>query len=74
MIVPRTALFRGPDGAWQVLLVQDGKVVAGKIEVGILTDMNAQVISGVSDDSLVVLRPSRDIDPGMSVQPVRTGS
>ncbi len=66
--IPRTALFRGDDGGWNVMLVKDGRTMPRSIAVGIMNDDLVQVTAGLTTEELVVARPSREIPPGMRVK------
>jgi HlyD family secretion protein len=67
LTLPRTALFRGDEGQWQVMAVEDGVTRLRTIEVGIMNDQDAQVLSGLNPQTLIVSRPSRDITEGLRV-------
>ncbi len=68
MILPRTALFRGKQGEWQVMAVASGVTELRTVRVGLLNDDEAQVVEGLSKSDLVVARPSREIVAGMRVK------
>ena len=68
LTLPRTALFRGQAGQWQVMLVADGVTELRTIQVGLMNDDHAQVLSGLSAADLIVARPSRDITEDMRVE------
>lgn len=67
LIVPRTSLFRGQKGNWEVMAVRGGYTRLQPIKVGLMNDDEAQVTEGLSRDDAVVARPSREIEPGMRV-------
>lgn len=69
LILPRTALYRGPRGGWRVLVVEGGRTREQAVELGLTNDDEAQVVSGLTAASTVIAKPSRDIRPGMRVQP-----
>ncbi|UCG33767.1 MAG: HlyD family efflux transporter periplasmic adaptor subunit, partial [Phycisphaerales bacterium] len=68
LTLPRTALFRGERGEWQVMAVVDGRTELRTVEVGIMNDEDAQILSGVTADDQIVAHPSRDVTPGMKVE------
>jgi HlyD family secretion protein len=70
LILPRTAIFRGDDGQWQVMLVENGKTRLQQVELGLMNDLDAQVRSGLTRESRIVSRPARDVTPGMRVETV----
>lgn len=67
LTLPRTALFRGNDGAWEVLVVRNGVVELQVVRLGIMNDHHAQVVEGLSENDHIVAHPSREIEPGMRV-------
>ncbi len=69
LVVPRTALLRGPAATWQVMTVRDNRTRLATVELGLVNDENAEITAGVSADTLVVERPGRDIPAGRRVTP-----
>ncbi|MHC5108754.1 MAG: efflux RND transporter periplasmic adaptor subunit [Planctomycetota bacterium] len=65
--LPRTSLFRGTAGGWQVFVVADGRCELRDVTAGIENDDLVQIVAGLDADDAVVARPSRDIEPGMRV-------
>jgi HlyD family secretion protein len=70
VVVPRTSLFRGQRGDWQVMAVRGGYTQLQPVKVGLLNDDEAQVTQGLTREDAVVARPSREIEPGMRVTTV----
>jgi HlyD family secretion protein len=74
LVIPRSALFRGADGRWQVFVIRDGKAQLQQIEVGLMNDEQVEVQSGVAADELLVLAPETNLSDGAKVKPIeRTG-
>ncbi|NOX54554.1 MAG: efflux RND transporter periplasmic adaptor subunit [Planctomycetes bacterium] len=71
LVVPRTCLFRDEEGGWNVMIVRGGVVRQQAVEVGLLNDEEAQIVSGLSEDDHVLTHPSREIVPGMHVRTVQ---
>ena len=67
LTLPRTALFRGNGGQWQVIVVRNGRTAMQDVELGLTTEDSAQVLSGLSADDLVVMDPSRELVKPTSV-------
>ena len=61
LALPRTSLFRGDHGRWQVIVVRNGRTAVQDVELGLITDDDAQILSGLSADDLVVVDPSREL-------------
>ena len=67
LTLPRTALFRSPRGSWQVMVVENGRTNVRDVEVGLMNEGRAQILSGLDAEALVVARPSREVRGGMRV-------
>ncbi len=67
LTLPRTALFRGETGEWQVMVVRDGVTHLQTVSVGLMNDEEAQIAAGISANDAIVAKPSSDIVPGMRV-------
>lgn len=59
--VPIGALFRGPDGGWQVFIVDRGRAILRPIRIGHVNDEFAEVLDGLARDQRVVLNPGRAV-------------
>ncbi|NQU21973.1 MAG: HlyD family efflux transporter periplasmic adaptor subunit [Candidatus Nealsonbacteria bacterium] len=68
LIVPRSALFRGTAGGWQVFAVVDGRAQVRDVKIGLLNDRSAEVLSGLSQGDEVVLAPESDLEDGTRVE------
>ncbi len=67
LILPRTALFRGRDNHWRVMVVRGDVTDERRVDVGLTNDDEAQILKGVTKDEVVVATPSREIDADMRV-------
>jgi HlyD family secretion protein len=70
LLVPRSALFRGADGGWQVFAISRGRAARRPVEVGLMNDEQAEITAGVSDSDLVVLAPETNLGDGSRVKAV----
>ena len=70
--IPRTALFRGPQGQWQVFAVSNGRARLTEVEIGIINDEEAEVLSGLKDSDSVILAPNNEIADGSRVRTAST--
>src|SRR5690606_22342502 len=61
LVIPRSALFRGPGGAWQVFAVRGGKASLVNVEIGLLNDEAVEITKGVEDGEEVILAPESSI-------------
>lgn len=70
LLVPRSALFRGPTGDWQVFAVRGGVARLQPIRVGLMNDVVAEIVQGIAADELVVLSPETSLVDGVRVRSV----
>ncbi len=68
--IPRSALFRGADGKWQVYVVRDGRARLQPIETGLMNDEQVEVRTGVSQGEQLVLAPETNLTDGTKVKPI----
>ena len=70
VLVPRTAV-RNEDGGTRVLVVRDGRAQAVSVQLGVVSEKEAEVLTGLSEDSDVIVgTAAREIAPGMAVRVV----
>jgi HlyD family secretion protein len=67
LVVPRSALFRGPGGGWQLYVLRDGRARIRDVALGILNDELAEVTEGLSEGDLVVPSPESNLAEGQRV-------
>jgi HlyD family secretion protein len=70
LVIPRSALFRGAEGRWQVFAIRDGRARLQPIEVGLMNDEQVEVRDGVRPDEQLVLAPETNLVDGTKVKPV----
>lgn len=70
IIVPRSALFRGAGGTWQLYVVRGGRARRVNVTVGILNDATAEIVDGVAQGEPVVLAPDATLADGSRVTPL----
>ena len=68
-LIPRSALFRGAAGDWQVFAVRDGRARLVSIEVGLMNDEWVEVARGLDQTDIVVLAPETNLADGTRVKP-----
>jgi len=70
LLVPRAAV-RSEDGGTRVLVVRDGRAEAVAVQVGVVSESEAEVLAGLDVDSDVIVgAAAREIAPGMPVRVV----
>jgi len=68
-VVPRSALFRGADGGWEVFAVRGGRAELQPVDVGLMNDEFAEINHGLVTDEIVVLAPESSLRTGSKVEP-----
>jgi HlyD family secretion protein len=68
-VVPRSALFRGAEGKWQVFAVRDGRARLQAVETGLMNDELVEIVKGLGDGDVVVLAPETSLADGTRVSP-----
>ncbi len=68
LTVPRTALFYGSNSNWQLYRVKDGRAKLTEVEVGLLNDTEAEIISGLSKGDTIIVVPQSDLEENSKVQ------
>src|SRR5690606_13032237 len=69
LVVPRSALVPTIDGSWQLFVVRDRRVVAQPVEVGLMNDQEAEIISGITSGEYVIPVPETSLTSGTHVTP-----
>ncbi len=67
IIVPRSALFRGAEGKWQVFAVRDGRARLQPAETGLMNDESVEIVQGLAEGETVVLAPETNLADGTRV-------
>ncbi|HET6884448.1 MAG TPA: HlyD family efflux transporter periplasmic adaptor subunit, partial [Pirellulales bacterium] len=70
LVIPRSALFRGPAGNWQVFAVRDGRARLVEVGVGLLNDDIAEIREGLNESEPIILAPETTLVDGTRVAPV----
>ncbi|NQY60720.1 efflux RND transporter periplasmic adaptor subunit [Cognatishimia sp.] len=66
--VPKDALIRAR-GGWQVFLAVDGKALPRPIQIGSALGDRYEVLSGISEGDVVVIRGNERLRPGQEIAP-----
>ncbi|QDU94626.1 efflux RND transporter periplasmic adaptor subunit [Lignipirellula cremea] len=69
LTIPRTALFRGADGGWQVFAVCNGAAELTPVTVGLGNDDRVEITDGLQAGATVVLAPESSLVDGAAVEP-----
>ncbi|MBO6767462.1 MAG: efflux RND transporter periplasmic adaptor subunit [Erythrobacter sp.] len=65
--LPIGALFRGPDGEWQVFAIERGRARVKTVDLGRINDEHAELLGGLDQGALVVVNPGSAIEDGTRV-------
>jgi HlyD family secretion protein len=68
LVVPRAALFRSNQSGWQLYVVRGGRAVLQPVEVGLMNDEQAEILSGLEADEPVVIAPESTLADGVRVE------
>jgi HlyD family secretion protein len=70
LAVPRSAIFRAPDGGWQLFAIRKGRVRLQPVEVGLMNDEQVEIVKGIEEGEPVILAPESSLDDGDKVTPI----
>lgn len=73
LVLPRSALFRGAGGDWQVFVVREARAKLVPVEIGLLNDELAEATSGLSAEDIVILAPETNLADGDRVTTILRG-
>ena len=68
LVVPRSALFRGPEGKWQLYAIRGGKARLQDVEVGLINDEMVEITKGLKAGEQVILAPESNLEDGVRVK------
>lgn len=66
LVVPAAAIVRDADGT-ACLIVEDGKIERRPVELGLRSGSEIEIVSGVDENQLVVLKQPEILKPGQAV-------
>ena len=67
LVVPRSALFRGADDQWQVFVAEGNRARKRLVEVGLINDRLAEILSGIKPGEQVIRTPPSSLADGGKV-------
>ena len=67
LTVPRTALFRGVDGGWQLFRIENNRAKLTDVNVGLMNDFTAEITAGAKAGNTVIIAPESSISDGTRV-------
>lgn len=68
LTIPRSAIFRGADGAWRVFAVRGGRAELQKVQVGLSNDERVEISDGLAENDAVVLAPETNLADGQAIR------
>lgn len=67
--IPRAAIFRGPEGQWQVFRVRDDRIAElTNVAVGLRNDFRVQIVGGIRAGERVIVAPDSTLKTGTPVR------
>jgi len=71
LTVPRFSVLQAPDRSFYVLTVVDGRLRKAPVRIGLRSDLELEVLDGLSQDDSLVARPDTSMVEGMRVNTTR---
>jgi len=71
LLVPRFSVLQRPDGGHSVLKVSGGRLVETPVEIGLRSDLEMEVTSGLTPADAIVVSPDSTLTDGSAVTPKR---
>ena len=68
LIIPRTTLFKGSNNQWEVFSIENNTAILKKVNIGILNDESAQVLSGLKANDRIIIAPPTSLKDGSKVK------
>jgi HlyD family secretion protein len=73
LIVPRYSVLQAPDQSFYVFVVEGNQLRRRGVTIGLRSDLEVEVLSGLDEGARVVAAPDSTMEEGASVTPVRPG-
>jgi HlyD family secretion protein len=71
LLVPRFSVMEAPDRTMYVFAIVDGELKKRPVTLGLRSDLELEVLKGLSTKDLIVARPDAALKEGMEVTPVK---
>ncbi len=71
LIIPRYSVLQAPDQSFYVLKIVKGRIRKQIIELGLRSDLELEVITGLSTEDLIVAKPDTTMKEGMKAKMIR---
>jgi multidrug efflux pump subunit AcrA (membrane-fusion protein) len=68
LIVPRFSVMQAPDRSFYVFKVVDGRLEKQPVTIGLRSDLDLEVVKGLSEHDLIVAQPDAAMKEGMNVK------
>lgn len=70
LVIPRSAIFRDVSGNWQSYVVSSGRLERRDLQLGLMNDLNVEVLRGINAGEHVLVSPEASLTDGSSVTPI----
>lgn len=71
LIIPRYTVLQAPDQSFYVLKIVKGRIHKQPIELGLRSDLEMEVIAGLSPEDAIILKPDTTMKEGMKAKIIR---
>ncbi|MEX1039955.1 MAG: efflux RND transporter periplasmic adaptor subunit [Pirellulaceae bacterium] len=68
VVVPRSAIFRDERGAWRLFAVREGVAHSQAVEVGLMNQQQAEIVSGIDAGTAIIRSPEGSLREGQRVR------
>ena len=68
LIVPRYSVLQGEDQSYYVLKAAGGKIKVQPVKLGLKSDLEIEIVEGLSGDDKIIAKPDTNMKEGMSVK------
>ena len=68
VIVPRYSVLQGEDQSYYVLKLESGKIKIQPVKTGLKSDLEIEIIEGLSKEDRIVAKPDTNMKEGMGVK------
>ncbi|MEX0794653.1 MAG: hypothetical protein WD045_16065, partial [Pirellulaceae bacterium] len=68
VVVPRSTIFRDHRGDWRLFAVREGVAHSQAVEVGLMNQQQAEIVSGIEAGTAIILSPEGSLREGQRVR------
>ena len=68
LTVPRSALFRGKSGDWNLFVNRNNIANQQRVKIGLRNDLNVEIIKGIHENDQIIVAPPASLVDGQSIE------